>query len=72
MTPLLRVESLVKHFSVRRGLFGRTSGMVQAVDGVSFDVEAGETLALVGEALVEDVIAGHDWMRAQGRASSSS
>jgi oligopeptide/dipeptide ABC transporter ATP-binding protein len=49
MTELLRVDSLVKHFPIRRGLFGRTSGHVHAVDGVSFHVEAGETLALVGE-----------------------
>jgi oligopeptide transport system ATP-binding protein len=48
-TPLLRVESLVKHFPIRRGLFGRTSGMVRAVDDVSFDVAERETLALVGE-----------------------
>jgi len=47
--PLLRVDALVKHFAIRRGVFGRTSGRVHAVDGVSFDVEAGETLALVGE-----------------------
>ena len=47
--PLLRVDALVKHFPIRRGLFGRTSGHVHAVDGVSFHVDAGETLALVGE-----------------------
>jgi oligopeptide/dipeptide ABC transporter ATP-binding protein len=49
VTPLLRVDALVKHFPIRRGLFGRTSGYVHAVDGVSFHVDAGETLALVGE-----------------------
>ena len=47
--PLLRVDNLVKHFPVRRGLFGRQTGAVRAVDGVSFDVEVGTTLALVGE-----------------------
>src|SRR4249920_1773866 len=47
--PLLRVKDLVKHFPVRKGLFGRQSGAVRAVDGVSFDLAAGETLALVGE-----------------------
>jgi oligopeptide/dipeptide ABC transporter ATP-binding protein len=47
--PLLRVENLVKHFPVRRGLFGRQSGAVRAVDGISFDLAQGETLALVGE-----------------------
>jgi oligopeptide transport system ATP-binding protein len=47
--PLLSVNGLVKHFPVRRGAFGRTSGMVHAVDGVTFDVAVGETLALVGE-----------------------
>ncbi len=48
-SPLLRVESLVKHFPVRKGLFGRHAGAVHAVDGVSFELAAGETLALVGE-----------------------
>ena len=47
--PLLRVRGLVKHFPVRRGLFGRQTGVVHAVDGIDFDVDAGETLALVGE-----------------------
>jgi oligopeptide/dipeptide ABC transporter ATP-binding protein len=47
--PLLRVENLVKHFPIRKGLFGRRLGAVHAVDGVSFDVADCETLALVGE-----------------------
>jgi oligopeptide transport system ATP-binding protein len=47
--PLLRVERLVKHFEVRRGLFGRAAAAVRAVDDISFDVWPGETLAIVGE-----------------------
>ena len=47
--PLLEVEGLVKHFPVRRGAFGLVSGHVQAVDGVDFHLNAGETLAIVGE-----------------------
>jgi oligopeptide transport system ATP-binding protein len=47
--PLLRVDRLVKHFVARRSLLGRVLASVKAVDGVSFTLAAGETLALVGE-----------------------
>jgi peptide/nickel transport system ATP-binding protein len=47
--PLLRAERLVKHFRVGGGFFGRGTQVVHAVDDVSFDLAAGETLALVGE-----------------------
>ena len=47
--PLVRVESLTKHFSVRIGAYGETSATVHAVDDVSFTVQRGETLGLVGE-----------------------
>jgi oligopeptide/dipeptide ABC transporter ATP-binding protein len=49
MSALLEVQDLVRHFVVRRSLLGRPLATVQAVDGVSFSVAAGETLALVGE-----------------------
>ncbi len=47
--PLLQVNDLKKHFPVRGGLFSRKSDWVHAVDGVSFEIDRGETLALVGE-----------------------
>ena len=47
--PVLQVRDLKKHFPVRRGLLQRAGGTVFAVDGVSFSIDEGETLALVGE-----------------------
>jgi len=50
MTPILQVEDLVKHFPVQLGVvFKRTVGHVRAVDGVSFELDRGETLGIVGE-----------------------
>ena len=47
--PLLQVDGLKVHFPVHRGLLQRTVGHVRAVDDVSLDIQAGRTLALVGE-----------------------
>ncbi|MBR8059764.1 dipeptide ABC transporter ATP-binding protein [Burkholderia dolosa] len=47
--PILRVRDLVTRFPVKSGVFGRVSQYVHAVERVSFELRAGETLALVGE-----------------------
>jgi oligopeptide transport system ATP-binding protein len=50
MEPLIRVEGLTKHFPITKGIiFQKQVGAVQAVDGLSFFIEKGETLGLVGE-----------------------
>ena len=46
---LLSVRGLKVHFAIQKGLFKRTVGQVKAVDGMSFDIASGRTLALVGE-----------------------
>ncbi len=46
--PLVRVDAVARHYSMRRGLFGRPVA-VKAVDGVSFAIARGETLGIVGE-----------------------
>ncbi|MCX8572909.1 ABC transporter ATP-binding protein [Aminobacter sp. MET-1] len=47
--PVLQVKNLVKRFDIPTGLFGRIGGRVHAVENVSFNLFAGETLSLVGE-----------------------
>jgi len=47
--PVLRVQDLVTRFPLRQGFFGRVTREVHAVEKVSFELRAGETLALVGE-----------------------
>ncbi|MGG7579158.1 ABC transporter ATP-binding protein [Rhizobium sp. Nf11,1] len=47
--PVLQVKNLTKRFEIHSGLFGRLTSRVHAVENVSFDLNAGETLSLVGE-----------------------
>ena len=47
--PLVATVGLKKHFAIRKGLWGKVSGHVRAVDGVSISIQAGETLGVVGE-----------------------
>jgi oligopeptide transport system ATP-binding protein len=48
-TPLVQVQDLKMHFPIYTGIFRKHTGDVKAVDGVSFDIMAGQTLGLVGE-----------------------
>jgi len=47
--PLLEARNLAKHFPMKGGLFGRAGGSVKAVDDISFEIETGRTLGVVGE-----------------------
>lgn len=49
MEPILKIENLKMHFPVKKGVLKRTAGYVHAVDDVSFQVNKGETLGIVGE-----------------------
>ena len=46
---LLDVQGLIKHFPIKGGLFNRETATVRAVDGISFNIQAGETLGVGGE-----------------------
>jgi oligopeptide/dipeptide ABC transporter ATP-binding protein len=62
-TPLLDVRDLAVHFPVRKGVFARVAARVRAVDGISFEIAPGETLALVGESGCGKTTAGRAVLR---------
>jgi len=64
MQPLLKVDSLQKHFvSKNNALFGGNKSKVKAVDGISFEIAEGETLGLVGESGCGKTTAGRTILR---------
>ena len=65
--PLVQVEDLKMHFPIYTGLFRKHTGDVKAVDGVSFDIMAGQTLGLVGESGIHGaVLRGNSALRLRG------
>jgi oligopeptide/dipeptide ABC transporter ATP-binding protein len=61
--PVLEVKDLKKHFPVKKGLLRHTVGHVYAVDGISFSINEGETLGLVGESGCGKTTAGRAVLR---------
>ncbi len=62
---IIAVRNLVKHFPIESGFLRRETGQVKAVDDVSFDLEEGETLALVGESGCGKTTTSHCVIQAQ-------
>jgi oligopeptide/dipeptide ABC transporter ATP-binding protein len=62
-TPILQVQELKKHFVSSSGLMGREKNIVKAVDGINFDIAAGETVGLVGESGCGKTTAGRTIVR---------
>jgi peptide/nickel transport system ATP-binding protein len=70
-TPVLEVKNLVTRFDIRSGLFGKVMGRIHAVENVSFSVQPGETLSLVGESGCGKSTTGRSVLRLIRAASGS-
>ena len=70
-SPLVQVRDLRTWFPIKKGVFSRTVGNVKAVDGVSFDVQAGKTLGLVGESGCGKTTVGRSILRLIPRTSGT-
>jgi oligopeptide/dipeptide ABC transporter ATP-binding protein len=68
---LIRVENLVKYYSVKGGVFRREVAQVKAVDDVSFTINKGETLGLVGESGCGKTTVGHTMLQLRQHTSGS-
>jgi peptide/nickel transport system ATP-binding protein len=62
--PLMEVRGLKTYFDIKKGFLGRATGVVRAVDDVSFDINAGETFGLVGESGCGKTTIGRTLLRA--------
>ncbi len=69
--PLLQISNLKVHFPIQRGFFKRVVGHVKAVDGISLNIDAGKTVALVGESGCGKTTAGKAIMQLIPQTSGS-
>ncbi len=70
-SPLISVSDLRTYFPIKRGVLARTAGYIKAVDGVSFDIQPGKTLGLVGESGCGKTTVGRTILRLTAATSGS-